>query len=343
MGHESNAVNFLLQLAQAPHRYDFYQTMRRLECVYSAHPRWGHAQRPIDEPARLGQDPDLSFAPTSIASFTPGAAGKPGRLQVRLLGLLGPNGPLPLFFTEYARDRLHNANDPTLSRFLDVVQHRFLALFYRAWAQAQPHVNRDRPSEDRFAHYVAALIGLASPALRDRDAVPDLAKLFHAGRLMPQTRHPDGLASLLGDYFGVPVRLESFIGHWLVLGVSERTYLNRPGASLGVGGVLGGSAWDRQSKFRIHLGALDLAQYESFLPGGTRLQQLVAWVRSYRCFDLDWDVRLRLQKEEVPALRLGSQGRLGWTTWLGERCADTDAEDLCLAAEAFVNRRSEAA
>ena len=65
--------------------------------------------------------------------------------RCRLFGLLGPNGPLPLHLTEYARERLRHAGDPTLSRFLDIFHHRFLALFYRAWAQAQPHVNRDRP------------------------------------------------------------------------------------------------------------------------------------------------------------------------------------------------------
>jgi predicted component of type VI protein secretion system len=33
---------------------------------------------------------------------------------------------------------------------------------------------------------------------------------------------------------------------------------------------------------------------------------------------------------------LGRGGRLGWTTWLGQRPHDTDADDLCLDAEAFV-------
>src|SRR6185369_7881895 len=128
----------------------------------------------------LGQEPDMAFAPAPLASFEPGEKGRPGRLQVRLFGLLGPNGPLPLHFTEYARERLRHANDPTLSRFLDLFHHRLMTLFYRAWAQAQPHVSRDRPNDDRFAVYVGALFGLSQPTSRNRDTLPDLAKLFHA-------------------------------------------------------------------------------------------------------------------------------------------------------------------
>ena len=36
-------------------------TLRRLECLYPARPRWGTALRPIDEPVRLGQEPELAF------------------------------------------------------------------------------------------------------------------------------------------------------------------------------------------------------------------------------------------------------------------------------------------
>src|SRR5215210_2308786 len=153
VGRETDPLAFFAELAATPYRFDFYQTLRRLECLYSGQPRWGKALRPLDERVRFGQDPDLSFAPASLASFEAGLEGRPPRLQVRLFGLLGPNGPLPLHLTEYTRERLRNAGDPTLSRFLDIFHHRFLTLFYRAWAQAQPHVNRVRPNDDRFTSY----------------------------------------------------------------------------------------------------------------------------------------------------------------------------------------------
>jgi type VI secretion system protein ImpH len=336
LGRETNVLAFFAALSEAPYRHDFYQTLRRLECLYDTKPRWGHAQRPIDEPVRLGQDPDLSFAPAPLASFETGPAGKPPRLQVRLFGLLGPNGPLPLHITEYARERLRQAGDPTLSRFLDLFHHRFLALFYRAWAQAQPHVNRDRPKEDRFAVYLGGFLGMGSGVFRHRDTVPDLAKFFHVGTLIRHPRNAEGLGSILQHFFRVPVQIEQFVGHWLSLGARERTYLGREGAILGAGAVAGGRVWDRQYKFRVWVGPLTLAEYESFLPGGSRLQKLVDWVRLYVNFEFEWDVRLLLARNEVPPVRLGAGHRLGWTAWLGHRHVNSDADDLSLHAEEFV-------
>jgi type VI secretion system protein ImpH len=333
VGREANALAFFAELTNAPYRYDFYQTLRRLECLYPQQPRWGQARRPVDEPVRLGQDPDLSFAPASLASFET-RGGRVPRLQVRLFGLFGPNGPLPLHMTEYARERLRHADDATLCRFLDIFHHRLLALFYQAWAQAQPYVNHDRPREDRFTVYIGSFLGMSPATLRDRDRLPDLAKFFHVGALISHVRNAEGLAHILQHFFRVPVRIEEFVGHWMSLSARERTYLAPDGAQLGSGAVLGGRVWDRQHKFRIHLGPLTLDQYESFLPGGMPLSKLVDWVRLYHCFELDWDVRLMLQRDHVPRVTLGRRQRLGWTTWLGQRRAETPADDLCLDAEA---------
>jgi type VI secretion system protein ImpH len=63
----------------------------------------------------------------------------------------------------------------------------------------------------------------------------------------------------------------------------------------------------------------------------------VDWVRLYQGHELDWDLRLRLARAEVPRLTLGTQGRLGWTTWLGRRPTATDADDLCFPADSCVS------
>lgn len=319
MGRSADPVTFFDQLAAEPYRYDFYAALRRIECLFATRPRIGTAQRPEDEPVRLGQDPALAFAPATISALRQPEPGmRAPRLEVEFFGFLGPNGPLPLHLAEFARHRLRNLGDPTLARFLDTFNHRFIALFYRAWAQAQPAVSLDRPHEDRFASYVGVHLGLGTPKTRDRDTLPDHAKLYFSGLLARQARNVEGLTAILRGYFRVGVRIEEFVGHWMFLDPSERTRIGVASSSaiLGRGAIVGRRVWDRQNKFRVWLGPLSLAQFESFLPGGQSLARLVAWIRQYLHRELEWDVRLVLDAPEIPPLRLGRTGRLGWTSWL---------------------------
>jgi type VI secretion system protein ImpH len=335
-----DAKPYFSALAAKPYDFDFFQTLRHIECLFPDQPRLGQALRPADEPLRLGQEPSMIFAPATLSAFKLPEDKKPARMEVRFLGMLGPNGPLPLHLTEYARDRLMHVGDATFARFLDIFNHRFLTLFYRAWAQAQPAASLDRPQDDRFALYVGAAFGLGQSAVRNRDPVADAAKLFHAGILSRQVRNRDGLAALLTGYFRMPVRVEEFVGHRMTLPQRDQSRLGsaNSGAALGVGTVLGSRVWDRQHKFRLWLGPLTLQQYQSFLPGGSAIEKLVAWVRQYLCFELDWDARLVITKEQVPKTRLGQFGQLGWTSWLGGNAATADAADLTLDVERVIAR-----
>jgi type VI secretion system protein ImpH len=319
-------------LQSEPYRYDFFQAVRSLECVHPGKPRIGRSLRPVDDPVRLGQQPSLAFAASALASYEPAANGRPPRLSGYFFGLLGPNGPLPTHLTEYAYDRARNAHDPTFARFLDVFHHRMLTLFYRAWANARPTVSFDRPEADWFGVYLASLCGLGMDSLRDRDALPDLAKLHYAGRLACQSRHAEGLRAFVEDFFGLPARIEEFVGAWMDLPEDGRCRLGRAPetGTLGMTAIAGARVWGCQQKFRVVLGPLDFGHYRRLLPGGDSLRRLVALVRNYIGDELNWDLNLILKREEVPALLLGGSERLGWSTWLGRRTAESDAGDLML-------------
>ena len=154
-------------LHAAPYAHDFFALLRRVDSLRPDAPRFGRAQRPSQEAMRLGQEPELDFAPAALATFAREGGAAP-RLGVRFFGLLGPQGPMPLHFTEYVRERLRFRNDPTPARFLDIFHHRLLTLFYRAWAESQPVVQHDRPSEDRFAAWLGATFGHGSAGRTDR-------------------------------------------------------------------------------------------------------------------------------------------------------------------------------
>ncbi|BCQ26372.1 type VI secretion system baseplate subunit TssG [Caballeronia sp. NK8] len=328
-------------LARDARRFDFFQALRLIEQAHAERPRLGRSLSARDDAVRLSQDPELIFHPTTLGDYAPGEDGKPGRLAVNFLGLLGPNGPLPTHLTAYVRERARNANDPTLARFLDVFHHRMLSLFYRAWADAQPVVSADRPRDDRFAGYVGSLFGLGAPALADRDAVPDSAKRHFAGVLAAPTRHADGLRLILARFFGVNVSIEPWRGHWIALPEDARTRLC--GARLGISTVVGTRVWDCQHKFRIVIGPLGYVDFMRFLPGGASLTKLADWVRNYVRDPLDWDVALHLKREEVPPLRLQGHStkgaRLGWNTWLTSGAPVHDNHRVVIAGQAQANQK----
>ena len=320
------------RLEMRPYSYDFFQAVRRLECVHRSKPRVGMSLRASDDPVRFCQEPFLAFAASTMGKFDRGDRLHAPQCHVSFMGMLGPNGPLPLHLTEYARDRLRNHNDPTFARFLDLFNHRMVSLFYRAWANNQQAVSFDRPEEDRFAAYVGSLFGIGMESYVHRGPVPDLAKLHYAGRLSAQTRNAEGLAAILGDFFGIPVKVFEFMGRWIGLPKDCRCRLgeSRSTGTLGGTAVVGAKIWDCQGNFRILLGPLDYVNYERMLPGGDSFARLVGWVRQYIGDELAWDVQIGLQAAEVPDLRLGQVGKLGWSTWLKSQPVEKDVVDLVI-------------
>ena len=94
----------------------------------------------------------MDFPASNLSKFEREAADR-FRVFVKFLGLLGPQGALPLATTEEA----HGWNlmrDDAFPRFLDILNHRFLQLFFRAWSDARPIGQHDRPESDRFVAYV---------------------------------------------------------------------------------------------------------------------------------------------------------------------------------------------
>jgi type VI secretion system protein ImpH len=324
-------VDLERELAQGAARMDFFQILRLLENAHPDKPRIGASLRPRDDAVRFGQDPSLAFEPAAVRGFTPAGSEQHARLAVNFIGLLGPNGPLPLHLTEYARDRARNNGDPTLAAFLDVFHHRMVSLFYRSRASAEPAISLDRPELDRFGDYVGSLFGIGSPALQGRDEIGDFAKLHFAGLMANQRRPAAGLVTILRAYFKLPVEIEQFVGHWMKIPLDGQTRIGMQerGNRLGSSAVLGRTVWDCQHKFRLVIGPLGYEDYQRMLPGGASMTRLLAWVRNYAGLVLDWDVRLILRQEQVPRLALGRR-RLGWTTFLSSAPAGCDSDQLLI-------------
>ncbi|RXO60408.1 type VI secretion system baseplate subunit TssG [Salmonella enterica] len=260
-----------------------------------------------------------------------------GRLHLSLysLGLWGPNGPLPLHYTELALNRSESRHDPTLVHFSNIFHHRWLTQFWQAWRSAQSAGGGlDKPEHDRFAFYIASLSG---QDLRESAESPlsDHVRLAASAHLVRESRNPDGLAATLAHYFSVPFAVKEFALHWITVANDEITRLGTPAQSsvLGNGALIGQAVPDMQYKFRLIIGPLTLEDYLRFLPGGNNLPVLTKLVRTFIGFEYCWEIELQLKPHAAPPAVIGGAQRLGWTAWAGKAMHDRPVTGMIFEPE----------
>lgn len=311
----SAAVAERLRAASAaPWDFSFTTLLRYLDAHQGGVPPIGTAISAGREGIRLGQVPALTFAPSEIAAVE---LDKPmPRLRMFSLGMLGPDGPLPLHYTEMIKQRQDHLHDATMVNFLDMFHHRAMSMHYRAWAGSQSAAGLDRADDETFSRYVSRLAGDDPEEIR-LSLLPPHARLAAAAHRVSEARGPDALAATLAHYWAMPVRIEEYVTQWIEIAATDRSYLGRASAVLGVSALIGEKVRDRQHCFRIVLGPLPLAQYLRFAPGGEDLAVLVEWVRAFVGLEFSWEVELLIESQTAPASRLGGEERLGRSCWLG--------------------------
>ena len=241
--------------------------------------------------------------------------------SVKFLGLLGPQGALPLATTEEAYG-WQLANNDAFPRFLDLLNHKFIQLFFRAWANSRPIAHRDLPERDRFKTYVGAMIGLGEAHFQSLDTVPDDGKLRLAGLMSPQTKSSSRLRRMICDLFGVKTEVDEFIGTRLALEDSERTTLGRRNSGLGTEILLGRHLLQRGRQvphphLRQRHGTISALSADRRSLRAVGRPCVFLHRRSTR---LGCRARTSRRKRPSPT-KLGSFGQLGWTTWMAPNWA----------------------
>ena len=101
--------------------------------------------------------------------------------------------------------------------------------------------------------------------------------------------------------------------------------------------MAGSSVFVSQSKFRVRLGPLKLAQFVSFLPVGPGWKPVTDLTRYLAGLEFDYDIQLVLRKEDVPPCSLDSKSALppmlGWTTWVTSETPRKDADEVVLPVD----------
>jgi type VI secretion system protein ImpH len=327
------------KLRREPFSFDFFQAVRLLERFFPERTSVGQFAHPETEVARFGVHPSLAFPASQIQAMDC-PEDDPVKMIVNFMGLTGPQGVLPNPYTSLIIERLR-ASDSSPRDFLDIFNHRIISLFYRAWRKYRFDVAYEQGERDLFSRHLLSLLGLGGEGLRDRQAVSDDALIYYSGLLAQRPRSAKALQQILADYFEVPVEIEQFAGAWYRLDPETQCRLSEGSSDsgeLGFGAVVGDEVWNQQSKVRIVLGPLTLERYVNFLPDGQSWEPLRAWVQFFSNDEWDFEVKLILEREQVPACTLGAEGalgpQLGWVSWVKSAPFRRDPDDTVLALDA---------
>ena len=318
-----------------PAAFDFLQVVRILRDLAPK----GLAEVLGDDPSlefvRFSSPPSLDFPAADVVGLRPASESRPvPTVEVSFLGLAcgASLGSLPspyiTLILEQEDDREHGLHD-----FLDLFNHRLVALHWAARAKHEPLLQLESGG-GFFEDCLSAIAGLGTDGLRGRVRFDDRSLLARAGLIAMSPLPASALEGLLQSYFDVPFTLEQFVPETHRMLEEDRSRLGRSNTVLGEELYLGEYIVLCQSRFRLEIGPLDWEQHQSFFADGESFQSLLDLLAVVVPSDQDFEIRLVLDREEVPPLQLAHDpqpsARLGWSTWLFSDHHPTDRNDASL-------------
>lgn len=237
-----------------------------------------------------------------------------GQITLGTFGLIGPGGVLPRHHTAIVASEVRKRSR-ALNAFMDLLARRMAGALTEAGSKYRPTRN---PEPARLA--LAAAIGMATPGLDGRMALPLDAVLYHSGNLASRSRSAERLRGMLEAETERAVEIEEFAGGWMRLPATEQTRmpLGRGApqhCGLGTTAVLGAQVWDAQARFIIRIGPLTREEFEALLPGRPMFKRVTDLARLFVGLDTGFALNLVLKAEEVPQATLGGSTQLGWSSW----------------------------
>jgi type VI secretion system ImpH/TssG family protein len=316
-GAQAQHLSWLARVANEIDRFGLYALLRGAEASAAHLPRIGASRIPSQDVVELTQTPTTAFPGSTLDAIEIGKTR--ARVSGFWLGLTGPMGPLPLHLTEFAAWERRFSRQRPFGRFLDLLAGRSLQFFYRAWAASNPSAQADRPHDDHFGAYLAALSG-ATEGVGPQAAFPAKARLHYAG-LFASHRSAAGIEDALSDLLGSAVRVEPFLPRWRNIEPGDETRLGGAFAALGRGAALGGRVRTFADAFRVVVRAKDIAAFEGLLPGQPRFAIAAEALDAFAPSHLEWELEIELDEAQARPARLNGRARLGWASWMAP-CGD---------------------
>ena len=301
------------------YRVSFFQAVQLLETAFAGEKTLGEALSPAQEAVRFSVKPGLSFPASDISDLSRAEDDGPIRMQVAFMGMTGPSGVLPSWYTTLAMERT-GVKDFALASFLDLFHHRLISLFYLAWKKNFFIAHYRPEAGDRYSRYFLSLLGLGTKGLADKVGYPLESLVFCGGLLSRQVASAGAIEAVVEYCLGVRASVAQFLDRTIEIEPEERTRIGAANSSLGIDAVCGSRAWECQTRFRIDLEPVRYTVFLRLLPSGDLLKPLFSLVRYIVGTEFEFEIRPYLRREEIPPCELGlvsaTAPRLGWSTWI---------------------------
>jgi type VI secretion system protein ImpH len=309
----------ITELAARPWEFSFYQAVYLIEAETGTFGIVGAVGPVVEEPVRFRAQFGLGFPASELAGarlrpdLEDGTAGALLELETNFFGLYGTASPLPAELTEQL---IHKDETGTTRDFLDIFNHRLIALLYRIWRSYRVELERRAALDDLFSTITKCTAGLAEDGVAD--TIDKGALLFSLRHLVGWTRSAHDLRSVLAQQFPeVTWTVEEFVPRLFVIPEESQWKLGGEGV-LGEDVVLGDRMMDVAGRIRLTLEAPDWDSYTQFLPSAARFTMVTQIVRRLLREQLDVVVVPSLRREAVRAFQLtGADFAIGLNAWLG--------------------------
>ena len=297
------------QLLDDPQRFEFFQAVRLIELA-----------RP---PRRLRYRNRLSlaFPPNQIENISDD--GKDViRLTPAFMGMLGSHGVLPLHYSDRINLHEKTSSDDGPRAFLDMLSHRALGMFYKAWAKHRPECMVSPEGRDEYLQMLTALSGAGGFG----EVVDHETLAFYAMQIRCRAVSAPLMAGMYSEYFNVPFVVDQLIGVWKELPMADQAELGTANVDLGVGVMLGARVYGCDSRVRLRIGPLDKERYESFLPCRSATVYLTALLALHCGVGMTYEVRLIQRAVDMCGVALDGDVQLGVNARMlsGPSCEDRE-------------------
>jgi type VI secretion system protein ImpH len=334
--------DLISELAQNTVRFGFFQSVRLLALDAS---HYG-VKRSGQLPARLRfrTVTSLAFPASEVHRYQPIDTDMPeaerkqthDEMTVAFMGLTGPSGVLPHPYTELLNERRQLHRDTGLHAFLDLFSHRCIALFYGAWRKYRYWLAVEDREPDGFTRNLLDFTGMGLGDLRARIGIGETAGIgerlfaFYSGLLSQKPLSAQAMVTVIEGFFGVPAKLDQFVGQWNEVPLNEQSVLGGNSCELGLSAFAGDRMWDRQTKIHLRMGPMRRGKFDQLLPGNAGAQTLRSLVHFMVGHGLACDVTLVLDRRDVPAPRLDDDAPLllDGNIWLNAGMPGSDPDDM---------------